>query len=315
MSKKGIILIAVSLIFIAVIGLVWQTSIHSNTVISADTNIQPLPVQMLSHSSEQPTVLPTQSNVAAPDFTPNINTAYSGLVSSNSNATPNSYINISNLNLDTSGINSYSSWAKSQPNSNSQTLYNQAMNINADKVITSGNVTNIPVGAVWQLDPNQYANLDQYKLWSGSTCSVASLVSVLTAYGHKVSISQVLSIMLTRGGISPEAGLSNYGNFDYVAQLFGLHATVDENPNLDQHFNSILTQLQSNQLVIVNVQDSTYFPNGHFMVAYHLNTDGTVAIMNPYAAPGQSVFQNWPLTTLKLFFSRTSRSVTFMRQQ
>lgn len=169
------------------------------------------------------------------------------------------------------------------------------------------------VGVVWQRDPDQYTNTDEFKLWSPSACSAAASVSMLAAFGQNVKVSDILPIMQSKGGLSPRNGLSDYSTFGIVAQKYGLHAILDESHDLEAHYNSILTQLKANRPVIVNVQDSTYFPSGHFVVAYRLNTDGTVAVMNPDPTPGKTVLQSWSLDGFKLYFSRTMRSVLFTK--
>ena len=169
------------------------------------------------------------------------------------------------------------------------------------------------IGVVWQRDPDQYANTDELKLWSPSACSVAATASVLAAFGQKVKVSDILPLMQSKGGLSPRSGLSDYNTFGFVAQRYGLHAILDENHDLEAHYNSILSQLKANQPVIVNVQDSTYFPSGHFVVAYRLNDDGSIAVMNPDPTAGKTVLQSWSPEGFKLYFSRTMRSILFTR--
>lgn len=171
----------------------------------------------------------------------------------------------------------------------------------------------IKVGQILQRDPAQYSSTNQYQTWHESTCSAASLASVLNAFGHKVTIGDLIPMMQNLGGFSPTSGLSNYGVFNTIAQQYGLHATLDESKDLDSHFASIVSELQDHKMVIINVQDAVYFPNGHFIVAYGLNPDGTVAVMNSYPYPmnNGNTLQNWPLEGLKLYFSRTMRSIVF----
>jgi hypothetical protein len=171
----------------------------------------------------------------------------------------------------------------------------------------------VQVSAISQRDPSQYLNDTEFRTWSPSACSAASTAAALGAFGFSVKISDVIALMQAKGGISPRFGLSDYTNFASVAQKYGVHAFLDENHDLETHFNSILTQVRTNHPVIVNVQDSTYFPAGHFIVVYHVNDDSTVEVMNPDPGPGHSVLQEWPFDALKLYFSRTMRSVLFTK--
>lgn len=177
--------------------------------------------------------------------------------------------------------------------------------------LTNLNSSQIKIGQVWQRDPTQYSSNSQFAAWNPSACSAASLASVLAAFGHKVTIGDLIPLMQNQGGFSPVSGLSNYTMFSTVAQHYGLHAVLDESKDVDSHFAAIITQLQAHQLVIINVQDPTYFPNGHFIVAYGLNADGTVAIMNSDPGSSGKVLQSWSLEGLKLYFSRTLRSIAF----
>lgn len=328
MSRKSIIVCAIFLILLVA---AWQTALHSGASSVQSTTYQSVPPALLAQAQGQvqfPTTQPLAPNaVIASNPTPDTTGNYSADSSSKYNYSYNynntggsSYNpNLNNLNnmgtLDTTNINSFYSWSSTQPTatvSNWQQNYSTAMKLSQGQAAASSKVTAL-VGAVWQRDPTQYANENDYKLWSPSTCSAAATASVLAAFGYPVKISQVLAVMESNNGISPVSGLMDNGDFNIVAQRYGLHAILDENHNLDAHFNSILNQLRANQPVIINVQDSTFFPNGHFMVAYHLNADGSIAVMNSDPAPGTSVYQNWSPSLLKLEFSRTMRSVLFAR--
>ncbi len=219
---------------------------------------------------------------------------------------PSSYNN-SNINNNNPGVVQVSAW-----DDVNNVSYPPNLPANAGIPPLTGQ-NRSSVGVVWQRDPGQYANTDDLKLWSPSACSVAATASVLAAFGQNVKVSDILPLMQSKGGLSPRSGLSDYSTFGFVAQRYGLHAILDESHDLEAHYNSILSQLKANRPVIVNVQDSTYFPSGHFVVAYRLNDDGTVAIMNPDPTPGKTVLQSWSPDGFKLYFSRTMRSVLFTR--
>jgi DNA-binding CsgD family transcriptional regulator len=57
-----------------------------------------------------------------------------------------------------------------------------------------------------QLDMAQYASMQQYSLWSGSTCSTAAMTEVMNAYRdpqHRLRIADVLRVEVAQGAISP----------------------------------------------------------------------------------------------------------------
>ena len=162
--------------------------------------------------------------------------------------------------------------------------------------------------AIWQRDKTQYINDDEWKTWSPSACSAASLSSVLIGYGHPVRITDVLYQFRLENAIKSSVGLYKYDVFSNVASQYGLKVVYSEDKNLDAHFNSVLDFLRQGDPVILNVLDPVYFPDGHFIVATGLNPDGTVAIMNPDPTGGAQVNQNWTQDSLKLYFSRMKRS-------
>lgn len=166
------------------------------------------------------------------------------------------------------------------------------------------------VGVVSQADPAQYKSSDQFSLWRVSACSAAALTSVLVAYGVPIKLGNMLDIMSKAGVISPWLGLSDNNGFIPVAAHFGFTATVDRNPNIDEHFNSIMAHIQANQPVIVNLKNGYYYPNGHFVVAFHTNNAGLVEIMNPdWQGTYPPGLQIWTVSQLKAFFSNSPLSV------
>lgn len=165
---------------------------------------------------------------------------------------------------------------------------------------------------VWQRDKTQYASDAEWKTWANSSCSAASLTSVLVGYGHQVKISDVLNQFEAQNAIKSSVGLYKYNVFSTVASEYGLKVAYSEDKNLDAHFNRVMDYLRRGVPVIVNVLDATYFPSGHFVVATGLNADGTVAIMNPDPADDKGPNQNWTQSSLKLYFSRMTRSAAIL---
>ncbi len=173
-------------------------------------------------------------------------------------------------------------------------------------------VSKLVFPAVWQRDKTQYASEDEWKTWAASACSAAALSSVLTGYGHPVKISDVLNQFEQQNAIKSSVGLYKYNVFNTVASKYGLKVAYSEDKNLDSHFGRVLDYLKQGYPVILNVLDPTYFPGGHFIVATGLNPDNTVAIMNPDPTGGKQVNQFWTQDSLKLYFSRMTRSAAIL---
>ncbi|HEX2914694.1 MAG TPA: C39 family peptidase, partial [Chloroflexia bacterium] len=122
-----------------------------------------------------------------------------------------------------------------------------------------------------------------------------------------------LDYLVQQNAIKAGAGLYRYDVFTSIASKYGLKAVYSEDKNVDAHFNQVLSYLKQGEPVIMNVLDPTYFPAGHFVVATGINSDGTIAVMNPDPVGGKSVEQNWPQDALKLYFGRMARSAVFTK--
>jgi len=166
--------------------------------------------------------------------------------------------------------------------------------------------------AVWQRDKGQYASEAEWREWSASACSAAALTSVLNGYGKVVKVTDVLGMMREQGSISSSGGLFRYGVFGTIATKYGLKAEYSESKDLNSHFDSIMAGLAKGYPVIINVQDNTYFPNGHFIVAVKASADNnTVSVINPDPTRGKQVLQEWQRDDLKTYFSRSLRSAIY----
>ena len=166
--------------------------------------------------------------------------------------------------------------------------------------------------AISQRDKSQYASEQEWQTWAASACSAAALSSVLNGYGKQVRITDVLSFMQQQDAIKAGAGLYRYDVIGTLAARYNLRAVYSEDKNLDAHFDQVLGYLKQGYPVILNVLDSTFFPNGHFIVATGINQDGSIAILNPDPTGDKSVNQNWPVEGLKLYFSRMERSAAIL---
>ncbi len=183
---------------------------------------------------------------------------------------------------------------------------------NAQLLGTSNQGQNTGLLGFSQRDPGQYSNVDEYKTWSPSACSAAAIASIFSNQGKSVRTTDILAIMRDRKAITASSGLFDYSVFNTVASRYNLRADLNESRDLDSHFNRILDYLSKGTPVLINVQDRSFFPNGHFIAAFRLNPDNTVTVTNSDPEPGRPVVQDWPIDALKTYFSRTYRSVAFL---
>ncbi len=165
--------------------------------------------------------------------------------------------------------------------------------------------------AISQRDKLQYQNEAEWRQWSASACSASAVASVLNGFGKNVKVTDVLNLMRDEGAISSSGGLFRYGVFNSIGAKYGLKVRYSESKDLDQHFDSIMNALQKGYPVVINIQDNTYFPNGHFIVAVRSNADNTISVINPDPAPGKPVSQEWSRDSLKTYFSRSLRSAIY----
>ncbi|MEI6043411.1 MAG: C39 family peptidase [Chloroflexota bacterium] len=189
--------------------------------------------------------------------------------------------------------------------------------INAQIIGSTNPVTGVSLTfpAISQRDKRQYSSEAEWKEWSPSACAPAVMVSVLNGYGKQVKISEVLGLMRDQGAISTSQGLFKYGVFSSIASKYGLRTDYSESKDLNRHFDSVIAAVQKGSPVIMNIQDATYFPNGHFIVAVRVNLNETVSVINPDPERGKSVALEWPTATLKTYFSRSLRSAIFSSGQ
>ncbi|HZR44007.1 MAG TPA: C39 family peptidase [Ktedonobacteraceae bacterium] len=85
-----------------------------------------------------------------------------------------------------------------------------------------------------QLDPNQYSSVQEYRTWSGSACSAASMTEVMNAYGRSYRITDVLAVEARIGEIAPASGLLEEAGIEKTVQVFGFAATWGHQLSLDR---------------------------------------------------------------------------------
>lgn len=112
-----------------------------------------------------------------------------------------------------------------------------------------------------QNDRNQYASTQEYKKWSASACSSASLAELFNAYGGRHTISDVLKVEARIGAISAEQGLLRPEGIDQTASKFGFKTATLQDASLDK----ILAIANDGTPVLVNFPPATW-TGGHFLV-------------------------------------------------
>jgi hypothetical protein len=165
--------------------------------------------------------------------------------------------------------------------------------------------------ALSQRDKLQYQDEAEFKTWSASACSATATAAILNSYGKTVRTTDVLAIMREKKSISTAAGLYDYNVFNVIAERYNLKAQVRQGGDIENHFNVLLDYIKNGTPVLMAVQDSTFFPNGHFISAFQLNADDTISVINPDPLPGRPVLQNWSIAALKTYFGRAPTSVVF----
>jgi hypothetical protein len=189
---------------------------------------------------------------------------------------------------------------------------NSSGGVYSAQMMSSGSTsTGLSLPGLSQRDINQYRTEEEHKLWSPSACSATATAAVLNSLGFKVRTVDVLDIMRESKAISPSNGLYDYTVFKIIGDRYNLRTDYREGGNIDAHYEWILDNIRKGNPVIINVRDPQYFPNGHFIAGFKINTDNTVSVVNSDPVPGSSVIQNWPVDALKTYFSRVPRSAVY----
>jgi hypothetical protein len=119
---------------------------------------------------------------------------------------------------------------------------------------------------VRQADPAEYNSTSQARVWSGSTCSAASLTAVLRSRGVPVRIADVMAAM--PGGLTPELGLISRPALTRAAAQFGFTAKDDITS-----YQGLQDATRAGQPVLVDVTNRR-FPQGHWLVVTGVNANG-----------------------------------------
>jgi predicted double-glycine peptidase len=114
---------------------------------------------------------------------------------------------------------------------------------------------------IGQLDPGQYASIQEYHIWAYSTCSAAAMTEVANYYGGNYRITEILAVEARIGEITPEQGLLEDAGIERTMAHFGFVTSWGYSRSLDQ----IVALANGGTPVIVAFPPSRY-PGGHLLV-------------------------------------------------
>jgi predicted double-glycine peptidase len=112
-----------------------------------------------------------------------------------------------------------------------------------------------------QLDPRQYASVQDYQTWAYVTGSTASMAEVINAYGHHYRIADILKVQRSVHMISPTLGLLAPQGIALTVARFGFQGQMMSYPSLA----ALLKLANSGTPVIVGFPPSRW-PGGHLLV-------------------------------------------------
>jgi len=119
-----------------------------------------------------------------------------------------------------------------------------------------------------QVDPGQYASLQDYNTWWNATCSAASMTEVINAYGHNYRLADILKVEAGLGAITPALGLMEPRGIDRTVAHFGFVTTWLTSPTLDR----VIEVANRGRPVIVDFPPSRW-PGGHILVVIGGNSN------------------------------------------
>lgn len=112
-----------------------------------------------------------------------------------------------------------------------------------------------------QLDPAQYASLEEYNTWAYSACSAASMTEVFNAYGHHYRVTDILKVEAQIGEITPWLGLVRPQGIEHTAAQFGFKTKWGTDWTLD----TVIEVANHGNPVIVSFPPDRY-AGGHILV-------------------------------------------------
>lgn len=114
---------------------------------------------------------------------------------------------------------------------------------------------------IYQLDPAQYYNQQDYDNWAYATCSAASMAEVINAYGHHYRLADILKVEAGLNQITPALGLLQPTGIDKTVAQFGFKATWLVKPSLDD----AIRVANTGRPVIINFPPDRW-AGGHILV-------------------------------------------------
>ncbi len=123
----------------------------------------------------------------------------------------------------------------------------------------------LPVGRhlarIGQLDPGQYASVQEYRTWAYSTCSTAAMTEVANYYGGRYRITDILAVQARIGEITPERGLLEDAGIAHTMAHFGFKISWGYSRTLDQ-----IVALANQGIPVIVAFPPARYPGGHLMV-------------------------------------------------
>ncbi len=113
-----------------------------------------------------------------------------------------------------------------------------------------------------QVDPAQYASMQDYNTWWPSACSAASMTEVINSYGHNYRIADILKVETNVKEITPDAGLLEPHGLDKTLARFNFTTRWLNNPSVDD----LVATANSGTPVIINFPPYRW-AGGHLLVA------------------------------------------------
>jgi predicted double-glycine peptidase len=114
---------------------------------------------------------------------------------------------------------------------------------------------------IGQLDPEQYASAQEYRIWAYSTCSAAAMTEVANYYGGSYRITDILAVEVRMGEITPEQGLLEDAGIAHTMAHFGFVTSWGYARTLDQ-----VVMLANQGTPIIVVFPPSRYPGGHLLV-------------------------------------------------
>jgi hypothetical protein len=122
-----------------------------------------------------------------------------------------------------------------------------------------------------QLDPRQYASIQEYRTWAYSTCSTAAMTEIANYYGSNDRITDILAVEARIGEITPDRGLLEDAGIAHTMGHFGFTTSWGYSRSLDQ-----IVALANQGIPVIVAFPPARYPGGHLLVV----TGGDVSLVD-----------------------------------